>query len=39
MNAEAQTAQFYEALNGFGDKLGGLMLQLCENFSPKVLIT
>ena len=35
MNAEAQTAQFYEALNGFGDNLGGLMLQLGENFSPK----
>ena len=35
MNAEVQTAQFYEAINGFGDKLGALMLQLGDNFSPK----
>lgn len=34
-NAEIQTAQFYEAISGFGDKLGGLMLQLSDNFSPK----
>jgi uncharacterized protein YecE (DUF72 family) len=35
VNAEAQTAQFYEAIQGFGDKLGALMLQLSDNFSPK----
>jgi uncharacterized protein YecE (DUF72 family) len=34
-NAEAQTAQFYESIQGFGDKLGALMLQLGDNFSPK----
>lgn len=34
-NAEVQTAQFYESIKGFGDKLGALMLQLGDNFSPK----
>ena len=34
-NAEVQTAQFYESINGFGDKLGALMLQLGDNFGPK----
>lgn len=34
-NAELQTAQFYESINGFGDKLGALLLQLGDNFSPK----
>jgi len=34
-NAEVQTAQFYESINGFGDKLGALLLQLGDNFSPK----
>jgi uncharacterized protein YecE (DUF72 family) len=34
-NAELQTAQFYESINGFGEKLGALLLQLGDNFSPK----
>ena len=34
-NAEVQTAQFYEAISGFGDKLGALMLQVGENLGPK----
>lgn len=34
-NAEEQTAKFYESINGFGDKLGALFLQLGDNFSPK----
>jgi uncharacterized protein YecE (DUF72 family) len=34
-NAEQQTAQFYESLNGFRNNLGPLLLQLGENFSPK----
>jgi len=34
-NAEEQTAQFYESIYGFGDKLGALFLQLGDNFSPK----
>jgi len=34
-NAEEQTTQFYEALRGFGDKLGGLILQLSDNYTPK----
>jgi uncharacterized protein YecE (DUF72 family) len=34
-NAEEQTAQFYESINGLGDQLGALMLQIGDNFSPK----
>ncbi|WP_428329698.1 DUF72 domain-containing protein [Mucilaginibacter sp.] len=34
-NAEEQTAKFYQSLDGFGDHLGNLLLQLGENFSPK----
>jgi uncharacterized protein YecE (DUF72 family) len=34
-NAEQQTDQFYQSLNGFGDHLGPLLLQLGPNFSPK----
>jgi uncharacterized protein YecE (DUF72 family) len=34
-NAEEQTAQFYESIKVFGDKLGALFLQLGDNFSPK----
>jgi uncharacterized protein YecE (DUF72 family) len=35
VNADAQTAQFYQSVAGFGNQLGPLMLQLPEKFSPK----
>jgi uncharacterized protein YecE (DUF72 family) len=36
LNAEERTAQFYQSLSVFGDHLGPLILQLGENFSPKL---
>jgi len=35
-NAEERTAQFYQSLSVFGNHLGPLILQLGENFSPKL---
>jgi uncharacterized protein YecE (DUF72 family) len=35
-NAEERTAQFYQSLSAFGNHLGPLILQLGENFSPKL---
>ncbi|TSJ44408.1 DUF72 domain-containing protein [Mucilaginibacter corticis] len=36
VNAEERTAQFYQSLSVFGNHLGPLILQLGENFSPKL---
>jgi uncharacterized protein YecE (DUF72 family) len=36
VNAEDRTAQFYQSLSVFGNHLGPLILQLGENFSPKL---
>lgn len=35
VNAEEQTAKFYQSLTGFGNHLGPLLLQLGDKFSPK----
>jgi uncharacterized protein YecE (DUF72 family) len=36
LNAEDQTAKFYQSLTAFGNHLGPLILQVGENFSPKL---
>ena len=36
VNADEQTARFYQSLTAFGNHLGPLMLQLGEKFSPKL---
>lgn len=36
LNAEDRTAAFYQSLAAFGNHLGPLILQLGENFSPKL---
>jgi uncharacterized protein YecE (DUF72 family) len=36
LNAEDRTAQFYQSLTAFGNHLGPLILQLGDNFTPKL---